>query len=477
MKIIGRYGVTTPATTPVRVSVPVPIHASTITTLRELVEEQLIPPFYSCCEFEIQVTTEMPTTIVESDNIIMDLPGFEVTTYLIESTNLAIIKILGTLTVSRHHHVPIGNYIGLAYLSPHHTLQKKDIDSLPPRPRKTLSARVCSPSTANFVIDYVMSSLHLFERIGHNYLRQYLQNSSPIAKCATAFELDPVIASYIQNSQSSPSSYIDVVFDGGYLDDYEKIGASVNVMIKKADEGGFICNKHKNQTCEIMPFQSWIHHDHVDYAVSKVSGLQIMYSMVMVFDESLGEISEDIPKPFNAHLIDFIHVFDVPFPANLLEDILLEYSDRFSQARIGDDGECDLSIRNCRTWTIQDPFNLNENIYAIIQKALDDVLRQYNKLHPMCMCEINSDVTILEYKKGGLYAEHTDQSSNFNRAISISILLNDDFEGGEIAFFNRQYIPKVTKYQAIVFPANFAYPHEVLPIHSGTRYSLIAWAS
>jgi predicted 2-oxoglutarate/Fe(II)-dependent dioxygenase YbiX len=93
------------------------------------------------------------------------------------------------------------------------------------------------------------------------------------------------------------------------------------------------------------------------------------------------------------------------------------------------------------------------------------------------MCEINSDVTILEYRKGGLYAEHTDQSSNFNRAISISILLNDEFEGGEIAFFNRQYIPKVTKYQAIVFPANFAYPHEVLPITSGSRYSLIAWAS
>ena len=467
MKIIGRYGVTTSLCASTSAS------ASTLSTVRELVEQQLIPPFYSCCEFEIQVTTKIPTTIVESDNIIMDLPGFEVTTYLIESTNHAIIKIFGTLTASRHHHIPIGNYIGLAYLSPHHTLKKNNLESLPLRPRKTLSAGVCSPSTANFVIDYVMSSLHLFERIGHNYLRIYLQTDTRIAECAAAFELDPEIASFIQNR-----SYIDVVFDGGYLDDYVKLkGASMNVMIKKADDGGYICNKQKNQFYEIMPFQSWIHHDHVDYAVSKVSGLQIMYSMVMVFDESRGEVSEDLPKPFNANLTDFIHVFDVPFPANLLEDILLEYSDRFSQARIGDDGECDLSIRNCRTWTIQDPFTINDNIYAIIRKGLNDILIQYNKMHPMCMCGINSDVTILEYKKGGLYAKHTDQSSNFNRALSISILLNNDFEGGEIAFFDRQYIPKVTKYQAIVFPANFAYPHEVLPIISGTRYSLIAWAS
>jgi predicted 2-oxoglutarate/Fe(II)-dependent dioxygenase YbiX len=53
--------------------------------------------------------------------------------------------------------------------------------------------------------------------------------------------------------------------------------------------------------------------------------------------------------------------------------------------------------------------------------------------------------------------------------------LNDDFEGGEFVFFNKELKYKLEKGDAIMFPSNFMYPHEVMPVTQGTRYSIITW--
>ncbi len=60
------------------------------------------------------------------------------------------------------------------------------------------------------------------------------------------------------------------------------------------------------------------------------------------------------------------------------------------------------------------------------------------------------------------------------RKISISILLNDDYEGGELGFFmtgEQQVKPDAGV--AIAFPSFM--PHRVCPVTKGERWSLVCW--
>ncbi len=52
--------------------------------------------------------------------------------------------------------------------------------------------------------------------------------------------------------------------------------------------------------------------------------------------------------------------------------------------------------------------------------------------------------------------------------------LNNDYEGGEfIMFEDQQYTFKAG--EVIIFPSNFLYPHKVMPVTKGTRYTYISW--
>ena len=60
-------------------------------------------------------------------------------------------------------------------------------------------------------------------------------------------------------------------------------------------------------------------------------------------------------------------------------------------------------------------------------------------------------------------------------SLSCSIQLNENYEGGEFAFFDRELMIKTKPGSAIVFPSNFMYPHEIMPVIKGTRYSIVTW--
>jgi|TARA_R110000744_G_scaffold55365_1_gene117105 predicted 2-oxoglutarate/Fe(II)-dependent dioxygenase YbiX len=81
---------------------------------------------------------------------------------------------------------------------------------------------------------------------------------------------------------------------------------------------------------------------------------------------------------------------------------------------------------------------------------------------------------ILRYKKNEFYKCHTDDSKSDPRRLALSFILNEDFCGGEFQFFSSHKVaPKIG--EALVFPANFTYPHEVLEITQGTRHAMITW--
>ncbi|HRQ64798.1 MAG TPA: 2OG-Fe(II) oxygenase [Xanthomonadaceae bacterium] len=59
--------------------------------------------------------------------------------------------------------------------------------------------------------------------------------------------------------------------------------------------------------------------------------------------------------------------------------------------------------------------------------------------------------------------------------LTCSIMLNSDFEGGEFILFDGEYPIKATSGQAILFPSNFMFPHEIRKVRQGKRHSLRAW--
>lgn len=79
-------------------------------------------------------------------------------------------------------------------------------------------------------------------------------------------------------------------------------------------------------------------------------------------------------------------------------------------------------------------------------------------------------VRIIKYNVGQSIHPHTDWD-DFAHA-SITLNLNEDYEGGEFAFFNKKHIVKLKKGDAIIFPADCFWVHEILPIIKGSRYSV-----
>lgn len=59
--------------------------------------------------------------------------------------------------------------------------------------------------------------------------------------------------------------------------------------------------------------------------------------------------------------------------------------------------------------------------------------------------------------------------------LSVICLLNDDYEGGELVFFEDKILTP-SQGDVIIFPSNFLFPHEVKPIKKGIRYSVVSWS-
>lgn len=76
------------------------------------------------------------------------------------------------------------------------------------------------------------------------------------------------------------------------------------------------------------------------------------------------------------------------------------------------------------------------------------------------------------------YDWHTDlgEEEASTRKMSLSIALNDEYEGGNIAFFsNKLFEHKMPIGQSLAFPSFLS--HRVMPITKGERWALVSWIS
>lgn len=204
-----------------------------------------------------------------------------------------------------------------------------------------------------------------------------------------------------------------------------------------------------------------------------------------IFKEPTVEIKKEVqtrsPKSKKS-LEDYIFTLDNVVPNELCDRILKEYRDCsfWTPTSVGN-GNVNDQIRNCDTINISEDIVLQKNFD--VRKKIDEdfyvcasrAINEYRKLFPEVGSEIDTGYGLLRYKEGQFYIQHTDSFQQQQRSVSCSFLLNDDYEGGEFAFFDREIVISGSKGSIVMFPSNFMFPHEIMPVTSGTRYSIITW--
>ena len=146
----------------------------------------------------------------------------------------------------------------------------------------------------------------------------------------------------------------------------------------------------------------------------------------------------------------------------------------------------DPSIRKTSVHFIKDGDNkINELAWHFLREA--------NKIQFNYDLKYFQAIQFAEYKNGGFYGWHQDDSgvnnSNETRKLSLTLVLSDPdtFEGGELQFFNGDRPPEdmgeitgeqVTndiKAQGTVVIFDARDWHRVTPVVFGTRYSIVCW--
>jgi hypothetical protein len=179
---------------------------------------------------------------------------------------------------------------------------------------------------------------------------------------------------------------------------------------------------------------------------------------------------------------DYIVVVEGAMTHALCDAVLKEFKDEEEWVKtVVGGGHVHEDIRSAETIVISYPHVIEKNpkvrgkIDRYVFASAGFAINKYNEKFPLAKIEEDSGYELLRYKEGQFYTQHTDSFRARPRAVSCSFALNDDYEGGEWGFFNREKVIKVPKGAAVMFPSNFMYPHEIMPVTKGTRYSIITW--
>jgi len=185
---------------------------------------------------------------------------------------------------------------------------------------------------------------------------------------------------------------------------------------------------------------------------------------------------------------DYIKIYDDVLGKrknNIFYEILKSNFFKYDVGRVVDNkvSQIKLEERSVQThpMTNRNTTSLTEIHWAnLLQVCFTQALKKFaedTKANVPCVVD---DIQILKYGEGDFYKKHTDDGPGIKRTLSFIYLVNDDYEEGQLVFeipgSDRVSI-EVVKDRMIVWPSCFLYPHKVLPIKKGFKYSVVAWAS
>lgn len=115
------------------------------------------------------------------------------------------------------------------------------------------------------------------------------------------------------------------------------------------------------------------------------------------------------------------------------------------------------------------------SIHNMISSRLQSFVGEYCEKYKFNIT-FDEGYSILRYEVGQEYKPHADYAENLPRYLSALILLNpSEYEGGATYFNHFDEEIKPDKPSLALFPANYAYTHQALPVISGTKYAIVTW--
>ena len=110
-----------------------------------------------------------------------------------------------------------------------------------------------------------------------------------------------------------------------------------------------------------------------------------------------------------------------------------------------------------------------QDVYDAQFPAVEDYRKDYNIMDLKYWEAFN----FIKYGPGQHFQEHHDHGFSYNCTVSLVAYVNDDYDGGELYFRLQDLKIKPKAGDLYIFPSNFMYPHKAMPVHLGTKYSIV----
>ena len=163
-------------------------------------------------------------------------------------------------------------------------------------------------------------------------------------------------------------------------------------------------------------------------------------------------------------LEDFIHVEKNAISDELCKQIIEEYNDSddwkpgtINDYEVNEYRKCEvvyISLDETLEKNLETRNKIDEKIFNIITNNLQKYLKKYDSFGYVQISE-DTGYMLLRYKTGDYVKKHVDTSSDQHRTLSCSLILNDDYEGGEITFFDGEIKPNLKRGDLLIFPSSF----------------------
>ena len=184
---------------------------------------------------------------------------------------------------------------------------------------------------------------------------------------------------------------------------------------------------------------------------------------------------------------NFIKIYDEALPWNVLSNLIrFANISKFEETKVGggDDAQVNFNVRRTYAISLSNLNNSFSNVhwFNLLQFYFDKNLKQYKFDANILDYDYRNifDIEILKYENTGFYTWHVDHFATVPRTMSCILLLNNDYEGGNLCFRNPdgsgEWEVEVRPNRMIIWPSIFLYPHTVKPVTKGKRYSVVAWA-
>jgi hypothetical protein len=182
----------------------------------------------------------------------------------------------------------------------------------------------------------------------------------------------------------------------------------------------------------------------------------------------------------------YIQVTDNNLSLNLISNFI-----KFSSSReyktgtvIGGENQNEEDIKKVRDVKIHSLSPYSESLsdvhwFNLVVNVIKNNVNIYKKKCPHFEYSLIQDISILKYEKLGHYDWHTDHAAAAPRTLSTILFLNNDYIGGELMFkdqiTNEELTINPKPGRLIMWPSNFVYPHTVVPVKHGIRYTVVGW--